>query len=129
MKKSSIINLYHGSYNPNGIQVLREIVADDPSSQARNNTDFGPATYFTNRKEQAAEWSVRRGKNGWLCYFTLDISTLKILNLDPAHVPPLSWIAEILYNRRFTEINTKYRNYIIDSAPRGRMSHVVATTS
>ena len=111
----NLVFLYHGTYDPNGMQNIKRILHDDIQSTipARRNTDFGPATYLTNRVTQAMEWATRRKTDGWLCSFTLDLSGLNVLNLDPRHEPPLRWIAELIYNRDFKDISQNEWNYVV----------------
>lgn len=112
-----LVHVYHGSYDVDGMKVIKEVVADDYEGikkfKVRKNTDFGPAFYLTNRMPQASMWSVRLDTNGWLCSFVLNLTNLKVLNLDPMHKPPLRWIAELVYNRHFKSINDEEWDYIV----------------
>ena len=87
--KASEIVLYHGS--PNKIINLEY-------GRGEDKHDYGRGFYLTPNIDLAKEWAVcTTENNGFLHYYSLDISDLKVLDFDKLGV--LSWIAELMSHR------------------------------
>ncbi len=86
----SVITLYHGS--PDKIITPTYGLGDDKH-------DYGRGFYLTEDFELAKEWSVCRPNdhNGWVHFFELDVSGLKILDFQEFDV--LTWLAELMKHR------------------------------
>ncbi|MCR4792068.1 MAG: DUF3990 domain-containing protein [Lachnospiraceae bacterium] len=82
--------LYHGS----------EFIIDKPLfGSGKPYNDYGRGFYCTEYPDMAREWSVTPFHDGYLNKYELDISELKILNLN--RYPVMTWLAVLLANRTF----------------------------
>lgn len=95
--------VYHGSY----------CIVDNPHvSFSRDALDFGKGFYVTEIKEQAINWTnkfKRRGKNGYLNIYKLDIDrTKKIFKVKEFLSYDLEWLDFILECRAGSNIYLKY---------------------
>ena len=105
----NILTLYHGSQN----------IIDKPYfGGGKKNNDFGLGFYCTEEEDLAKEWAVSSVFDGFCNKYTIDISYMKILNLNSPEYTILNWIAVLLENRLFnikTPIARKARSYIIEN--------------
>lgn len=84
--------LYHGSCD----------IVDNPTyGLGSKANDYGQGFYCTENIELAKEWSCPETRNGYANKYELDISDLKILNLNNADYNILNWLALLLKNRYF----------------------------
>lgn len=106
MKK---ITIYHGSEN---------IVQNPDLQTGRKHNDYGQGFYCTEDIELAKEWACKNETDGFVNMYTLDMSDLKVLNLNSADYTILNWIAILLQNRIFhldNDISNMAREYIIEN--------------
>lgn len=101
-----IIRLYHGS----------EYLIEKPEygKGARNN-DYGRGFYCTQNIELAKEWACAKQKNGYVNIYDLDMSELKVLNLNASEYNILNWLAILADNRTYWQngsISEQAKNYI-----------------
>ena len=105
MKK---LTIYHGS----------ESIIKNPDIKAgKKHNDYGQGFYCTKDLELAKEWACKSGIDGFVNVYTLDISGLKVLNLNSNGYTILNWIAILLKNRVFSldsDISNMARAYIIE---------------
>lgn len=80
--------LYHGS---------NHIVGQPVINGGKLNNDYGMGFYTTSIPERADEWALMMPGDSIRNKYELDISGLKILDLDS--FGPLAWISEVLKNR------------------------------
>ena len=100
MKKKTI---YHGS----GV-----IVSKPDIRKSRPDTDYGPGVYCTEDVELAREWACDEKHSGYLNRYEIDISKMKILNLNSDDYSVLSWLALLVKNRA-TQIRTPLQQEVI----------------
>ena len=93
---SSIINLFHGSDH---------IVERPMFGKGWKNNDYGLGFYCTESVELAKEWAVDIDRDGYANQYSIDISSLRLLNLNDGNYHILNWLAILLDNRSF-DINT-----------------------
>ena len=86
------MRVYHGSDH---------IVEQPVFSGGRWHNDYGPGFYMTESLELAKEWACASGSNGYANTYELDLTGLKVLNLNSAQFSILNWLALL----------TKYRSY------------------
>ena len=108
MKK--IITLYHGSD--------KEISVPSLCAGKRNN-DYGQGFYCTEHYDLACEWaSKRKGQNGFVNQYELNLSELRVLNLTKKEFSILNWITILLQNRTFTltsPISVQAKEYLTEN--------------
>ena len=109
------IILYHGSEG-----IIKE---PKPNGGGKYN-DYGQGFYCTKHLELAKEWAADKDRDGFVNSYELDISGLKILDLNSSDYSILNWIAVLLANRTISINNPiakdgmKYLidNYYVDTA-------------
>lgn len=86
------MRIYHGS----------EIILEKPEfNKGKKNNDYGRGFYCTEDINLAREWAVDEGRDGYVNSYDIDISPLKMINLNSADYCVLHWITILLNNRRF----------------------------
>lgn len=105
MKKT----LYHGS----------QFIVESPQygKGARTN-DYGRGFYCTEEIELAREWACKKGKNGYVNIYEMDLAGLKILNLNSKEYNILNWLALLADNRTYWQngsIAEEAKKYIKDN--------------
>ncbi|MCR4990016.1 MAG: DUF3990 domain-containing protein [Lachnospiraceae bacterium] len=88
--------IFHGSEN---------IVEKPIFGKGRKDNDYGQGFYCTENINMAREWAVDENRDGYVNKYSLDTSSLKILNLNSDEHCVLHWITILLQNRRF-ELDT-----------------------
>ena len=84
--------IYHGSEN----------IIYSPCFGAGNpKNDYGKGFYCTEDKELSKEWACKRDKNGFSNCYELDMTELRVCNLNSDDYNILNWLALL----------TKYRGY------------------
>lgn len=102
------ITIYHGSEN---------IIKKPDIKAGKRHNDYGQGFYCTEDIELAKEWACKNEKDGFVNTYILDISDLKVLNLNSSGYTILNWIAILLKNRVFSldsDISNMAREYIIE---------------
>ncbi len=80
--------IYHGS----------TVVVECPEyGLGRPNNDYGQGFYCTEDIELAREWACRDAEGGFVNIYELDITGLKVMDIDDLGVLP--WIAILMKNR------------------------------
>lgn len=86
------MKIYHGS----------TIVIKKPIYGYGNpHNDYGLGFYCTEEKDKAKEWAVDYELDGYSNCYELDLSNLKVLNLNEKPYNALHWLALLLQNRIF----------------------------
>ena len=107
------LTLYHGSEN----------IIDKPSlDKGKVNNDYGRGFYCCKENELAKEWACKKGNDGYVNKYELELKGLKVLDLQEEKYNVLHWIALLLENRKLTisssiaDIASYYlhMNYLID---------------
>ena len=105
--------IFHGS----GV-----IVSKPDIRRSRADTDFGMGFYCTEDEELAKEWACDDTHSGYMNCYEMDLSELKILNLNSDDYSTLNWLA-LLVNNRSTRVRVPLqremiswitKNYLID---------------
>lgn len=84
--------LYHGS---------EKIIKNPKYGYGSSGNDFGRGFYCTENIELAKEWACKKNTDGFVNQYELNVSGLKILNLNDEKYHILNWLALL----------TKYRGY------------------
>ena len=98
--------LYHGSDH---------IVRKPVFGLGREYNDFGLGFYCTENPEHASEWAVGFGRNGFVSEYSLDCSSLRIIDLCSSSYCPLHWVSLLFSFREFdpvTPIVRRAKEYI-----------------
>lgn len=106
---SKIIKLYHGSEN---------IIEKPLFGKGKPYNDYGLGFYCTKDKDLACEWAVSEDKSGYANEYEIDLTGLKILNLNKVQYPILTWLTVLIQNRTFdsyTQVQSSAKNYLIKS--------------
>lgn len=104
----SKITLYHGS---------EYIIKNPDIKSGKKHNDYGQGFYCTEDIELAKEWACKNEKDGFINAYTLDLTYLKVLNLNDEGHTILNWIAVLLQNRVFhldSDVAKASRNYIME---------------
>lgn len=81
------------------------------------NNDYGRGFYCTEDKEAAREWACKRGTDGIVNRYEIEMEGLKMLDLSSSEYSVLHWIALLLANRTFDipeGIPTQARKFLLD---------------
>lgn len=98
--------LYHGSEN---------IVETPEYGKGAKQNDYGRGFYCTENIELAKEWACAKQKNGYVNRYEIDLSELKVLNLNEPEYNILNWLALLAANRTYWQngsIAEQAKNYI-----------------
>ncbi len=104
----SKIELLHGS----------DHVIEKPNlTLGKPHNDYGRGFYCTQELPMAREWACKQNTDGFVNRYSLEIDSLKVLNLVDGNYNILHWMALLLKNRTFrlsNEIAIDARDYIIE---------------
>ena len=104
----SKITIYHGS---------EKIIQNPDIKTGKKHNDYGQGFYCTEDIELAKEWACKNETDGFVNIYELDLTSLKVLNLNNEGYTILNWIAILLKNRFFsieTPLADRTREYIIE---------------
>ena len=104
----SRMTIYHGS---------EKVICNPDIKVGKKYNDYGQGFYCTEDIELAKEWACKNDNDGFANAYELDLSDLKILNLNSKGYTILNWIAILLKNRVFsldTSLSRRARDYIIE---------------
>ncbi|MGM9971918.1 MAG: DUF3990 domain-containing protein [Anaeroplasmataceae bacterium] len=87
------IVIYHGSEN---------IIEIPEYGKGKAYNDYGLGFYCTEYIELAKEWACSELHNGYANKYILDMTDLKVLDLNSKEYCLLHWISILLENRKFT---------------------------
>lgn len=103
---SEILELYHGS---------SVIIRKPEFGKGRLHNDYGRGFYCTESEEMAKEWACSPLGSGISNHYELDMTYLKVLDLNSDEYSILNWIAVLTSNRLFrpgTPIAGKAKRYL-----------------
>ena len=88
------MKIYHGSLT---------IIKKPIYGYGNPYNDYGLGFYCTEEKDKAKEWAVDYELDGYANCYELDITGLKILNLEEKPLTLLHWLALLIQNRQFKD--------------------------
>ena len=94
MKRKLI--LFHGS---------PQVVGEPSFGKGRKNNDFGLGFYCTENPDLAKEWAVSSSEDGFCNRYSIDVSNMRVLNLNGPDFTILNWIAVLVKHRLFSLSN------------------------
>ncbi len=77
------------------------IVQNPEYGKGKPYNDYGLGFYCTQHMEMAMEWAVQKDRDGFVNCYEIDLSGLRILNLQPPDCSTLEWLSVLLQNREF----------------------------
>lgn len=86
------LTLYHGS---------QDIIKKPMYGKGKIYNDYGQGFYCTEHLDLAKEWACNEKDGGYVNQYSIDISSLHILNLSLDHFTILHWLALLVENRKF----------------------------
>lgn len=84
--------LWHGSVR---------IIETPLHGAGKSYNDYGKGFYCTEHEELAKEWACAEKKGGYANRYVMDLSGLKVLNLQDPQFSILHWLAVLSANRKF----------------------------
>lgn len=103
------MRIYHGSVDK---------IEKPEFGKGKPYNDYGLGFYCTKDIEMAKEWSCGENHDGFANEYELDISRLKMLNLNAPEYTILHWLTVLLANRSFrltNRIAKDARAYLLDN--------------
>ena len=100
------MKIYHGSL---------EVIERPLILQPNRLLDYGKGFYCTKNPELAREWACAKQKNGYVNIYDLDITGLRVLNLNDPQYNILNWLAILADNRTYWQngsISEDAKDYI-----------------
>jgi len=101
-----MITLYHGS---------AKIIDKPEFGKGNPHNDYGSGFYCTENLELAKEWASSNRTGGFANAYELDITELKILDLNSPEFGIMDWLAVLVNNRFFgiaSPLAAEAKNYI-----------------
>ena len=105
------MKIFHGSANR---------IEKPEYGKGKPYNDYGLGFYCTEDIEMAKEWSCGEDHDGFANEYTLDITGLKVLNLNAPEYTILHWLAVLLKNRTFRLTNPiakDAKEYLLEHFP------------
>ena len=105
------IILYHGS---------KHIIEKPEFGKGKAYNDYGRGFYCTEYIDLAKEWACGDDHGGYANMYELDMTGLKILDLNGADYCILHWISVLLKNRKVTletDLSIVAKKYILENFP------------
>ncbi len=109
---SGKLRLYHGS----PIRVPRPLYG-----VGNPYNDYGMGFYCTESFDLACEWACPKAKDGFVNAYDLDMSHLRVVNLDAEPYGIMEWLAVLFANRQFdvpTTLMEAARSYVAERYPK-----------
>ncbi len=101
--------LYHGS---------EKIIERPVYGKGSKHNDYGRGFCCTEDEELAKEWASAKNNNGFANKYELDLSGLKVLNLNSKTYVLLNWLAVLAQNRTYWEnsaVSETAKKYIAEN--------------
>ena len=105
------MKIFHGSENR---------IEKPEYGKGKPYNDYGLGFYCTEDIEMAKEWSCGEDHDGFANEYTLDITGLRVLNLNAPEYTILHWLAVLLKNRTFRLTNPiakDAKEYLLEHFP------------
>lgn len=103
------MQLYHGS----------ETIIEKPLYRGGKSTnDYGRGFYCTENIELAKEWACANNNSGYANIYSIDLTGLRILNLNSSEYNILNWLAILARHRTYWQkgsISEQAKQYIYDN--------------
>lgn len=102
------MELYHGS---------EKIIEQPEYGKGRTNNDYGRGFYCTESIELAKEWACADNHDGYANRYSIDISKMKVLNLNGPEYNILNWLAVLTKHRTYwqnSSVSEDAKNYLQD---------------
>lgn len=102
------VTIFHGSDH---------IIEKPDITLGKRNNDYGQGFYCTKEKSMAKEWACKNNVDGFVNTYSLNLDSLKVLNLLDGEYHILHWMALLLKNRTFrlsSEIAMDAKAYILN---------------
>jgi len=90
------MNIYHGS---------KDIIKQPEYGKGNPHNDYGRGFYCSEDIEMAKEWSCVEDHDGFANAYKIDLSDLRVLNLNSPEYSILHWLTVLLKNRLFRITN------------------------
>lgn len=103
------VRIYHGSIN----KIQKPVFG-----QGKTYNDYGLGFYCTESYDMACEWSVGIDHDGQVNIYDLDLTSLKVLNLNDPKYCILHWLTFLIVNRKFDSkapLAYEAKKYLIDN--------------
>lgn len=108
---NNIITIYHGS---------EKIIEVPEFGKGKPYNDYGLGFYCTEYIDLAKEWACDERHGGYANQYTLDLTGLRVLDLNSKEFCIIHWISVLLQYRKFTldtDMGNSAREYIIKNFP------------
>lgn len=110
------MKIYHGS---------KDIIKHPEYGKGKPYNDYGQGFYCTENIEMAKEWSCGEDHDGFANIYDIDLSGLRVLNLNSSEYCVLHWLTVLLKNRQFRLTNPIAKdakeylleNFLVDTDP------------
>lgn len=103
--------VYHGS---------GKVIERPEFGKGKPYNDYGLGFYCTEHLELAKEWACSEDRNGYANKYELDLSALRVLDLNGGDFCIVHWISILLRNRKFSvdsDLARNLRGYILENFP------------
>lgn len=90
------MKIFHGS---------KDIIKQPEYGKGKPHNDYGLGFYCTEDIEMAKEWSCGEDHDGFANAYEIDLSKLRVLNLNSPEYCILHWLTVLLKNRQFRITN------------------------
>lgn len=103
--------IYHGSEN---------IIEKPEYGKGKSYNDYGRGFYCTEYIDLAKEWACDENHGGYANKYSLDMTGLKVLDLNDKNFCIIHWLSVLLKNRKFTidnDIGKSAKEYILKNFP------------
>lgn len=108
---NNVITIYHGS---------KDIIKKPEYGKGKPYNDYGRGFYCTEYPEIAKEWACDDKHGGYANKYELDLTDLRILDLNSEKFCILHWVSVLLKNRNITldnDIAVRSKEYILKNFP------------
>lgn len=108
---SNKMTIYHGS---------KDIIKKPEYGKGKPYNDYGLGFYCTEYPDLAKEWACDDKHGGYANKYELDMTDLKILDLNDKDFCILHWISILLQNRKVTlenDVSAAAKEYILNNFP------------
>lgn len=108
---SNKMTIYHGS---------KDIIKKPEYGKGKPYNDYGLGFYCTEYPDLAKEWACDYKRGGYANKYELDMTDLKVLDLNDKDFCVLHWISILLQNRKVTlenDVSAAAKEYILNNFP------------
>ena len=105
----NVIDIYHGSPH---------VIEHPVFGAGKLYNDYGRGFYCTEHVELAKEWASSSDNDGYANHYQLDMTGLRVLNLNGPEYNILNWLTILLENRKFNVaegLPQRARDYILEN--------------